>query len=643
MNHDATVIEDFLKATLPFSELPAEVLARAAKACGIDFFPAGTRLLARGETVPKDVLLIQTGAVKLFLTDEEGGETLADFRGPGAAVGVLSAVRGGPAGLTAETVEDTFAFRMPVEVFRGLVETQPAVAQYFLKAFSDTYVSRAFGELRRRRVPPRSESSLPLFATRVGEAVRRAPVTVEQGTDIRRAAEVMAEEGVGSLLVRDQKGDIAGIVTDKDLRYKVVAQGLNYNWPVAEIMSGPVRTIHEGADCFDALLTMMKHQIHHLAVERGGRISGVITSHDLMVLQGRSPFGLFSEIERERTFEGLYGLSGKIPLVIRPLIEEGAKAGSVGRMIAVLGEALLDRILTLLQEELGPPPAPFCWLLLGSEGRREQTFRTDQDNALVYRPPEGRLPGRPPEPEALKHAQDYFLNFGRAAINHLVRCGYPPCPAEMMASNPRWNMNEAGWADFFRRIVTAPEPEQVLHATIFFDIRPGFGFAELGERLKAEAVRLASKNEVFLGFLARDCLRARPPLSFFKGFVVEKSGEHKDRLDLKGRGIMPFVDVARLLALRAGSVECNTLERLKVARAAGLMSEQLHAEAAEAFEFLSQIRLVHQLRLMEAGRAPDNFIAPADLTELEKRTLKEAFGLVGALQSLVREEFHIQG
>jgi CBS domain-containing protein len=639
MKHALAVVEDFFRATLPFSELPGEVLTRAARSCGIDFFPAGTRLMTRGEAIPADVFIIQTGAVKLFLMDEEGGETLADFRGPGAVVGVLSAVRGGPADLSAETVEDTFAFRMPVAVFRGIVESQPAVSQFFLKSFSDIYVSRAFGELRRRRVLPRSESSLPLFSTRVGDAVRRSPVTVEMGTDIRRAAEVMSTEGVGSLLVRDPAGEIAGIVTDKDLRRKVVAQGLDYGSPVARILSGPVRTIAESEDCFDALLAMMKHQIHHLAVSREGRIVGVITSHDLMILQGRSPFGLFSEIEHERTFDGLYALSEKIPLVIRPLIEEGAKAGSVGRMIAVLGEVLLDRILSLLQEELGPPPVPFCWLLLGSEARREQTFRTDQDNALVYQ----LAAGRAIAPEEMGRIRDYFLCFGRAAIGHLVRCGYPPCPAEMMASNPRWNLDESGWSGFFWRVVEAPEPEQVLLATIFFDIRPGFGFNELGERVKAEAVRLASKNELFLGFLARDCLRARPPLSFFKGFVVEKSGEHKNHLDLKGRGIMPFVDVARLLALRIGSAECNTLDRLDRARAAGLLSDQLHSEAAEAFEFLSQIRLVHQLRLMEAGERPDNFVDPADLSELEKRTLKQAFGVVGALQSLVREEFHIQG
>ncbi|MBN1140538.1 MAG: cyclic nucleotide-binding/CBS domain-containing protein [Deltaproteobacteria bacterium] len=634
MKHDVTVIEDFLRATLPFSEMTEEALARAAKSCAIDFFPAGTRLLTRGETVPREVLIIQTGAVKLYLVDEEGGEILGDFRGPGAVVGGLSAVRGGPANLNAETVEDSFAFRMPVAVFLALVETQPAVAQYFLKSFSETYVSRAFGELRRRRVPPRSESSLPLFATRVGETLRRAPVTVEPGTEIRAAAEVMAEEGIGSLLVRDPAGGIAGIVTDKDLRRKVVAKGLDYRRPVAEIMTGPVRTISAGEDCFHALLAMMKHQIHHLAVERQGDIVGVITSHDLMILQGRSPFALFRDIEVERSFARLYALAEKIPLVIRPLIEEGAKAGHVGRMIAVLAEALLDRILTLLQDELGPPPAPFCWLLLGSEARREQTFRTDQDNALIYQ--------RPADPGEASEVRDYFLRFGRGAIDHLVRCGYPPCPAQMMASNPSWNLDEAAWSDFFQHIVTVPEPEQVLHATIFFDIRPGFGFTELGERLKAQVVRLAAKNELFLRFLARDCLRARPPLTFFKGFVVEKSGEHKNHLDLKSRGIMPFVDAARVLGLRAGAAECNTLDRLAAAHSARLLSDQLHSEAAEAFELLSQTRLVHQLRLMEAGKAPDNFVDPADLTELEKRTLKEAFAVLAALQSLVREEFHLQ-
>jgi CBS domain-containing protein len=635
VNADVNVVVEFLGKTLPFSELAPETLAKVAKVCAIDFFPAGTRLMTRGETVLKDVYVIQSGAVRLFLDDEEGGETLADFRGEGAVVGVLSAVRGGTANLSAATVEDTFVFRMPVAVFKGLIDSEPAMAQYFLKSFSETYVSKAFGELRRRRVPPRSESSLPLFATRVGDVVRRAPVTVDEGTDIRRAAEVMAEEGVGSLLVTDRAGEVTGIVTDKDLRYKVVAQGLNYNWPVAEIMSGPVRSVTAGENCFDALLTMMKHQIHHLGVTRDAHIAGVITSHDLMVLQGRSPFGLFSEIERERTFEGLYQLSGKVPLVVRPLIEEGAKAGSVGRMIAVLNEALLDRILTLLQEELGPPPAPFCWLLLGSEGRREQTFRTDQDNALAFRLPE--KPG-----EAAK-AREYFINFGRAAITHLVRCGFPPCPAEMMASNQRWNMPDEDWLNFFRDIIRRPEPERVLHATIFFDMRPGFGFFELGSRIKEEVCREAAKNEVFLGFLARDCLRAKPPLSFFKNFVVEKSGEHKNRLDLKARGIMPFVDVARLLALRLGLVECNTLARLALARDAGLLSGELHAEAAEAFEFVSQIRLVHQLRLMEQGLAPDNHLDLDNLTELEKRTLKEAFGVIGELQSFVRQEFHIQG
>ncbi|EPR37069.1 putative CBS domain and cyclic nucleotide-regulated nucleotidyltransferase [Desulfovibrio sp. X2] len=639
MSDDSNVAAEFLGRTLPFSELPADVLARTAAQCAVDFFPSGSVLLSRGQKAPDDVYVIQSGAVKIFLADDAGVETLADFRGEGGVVGVLSAVRGGPAHLSAAAVEDTFVFRLPAQVFRDLLATQPAMARYFLKNFSESYVAKAFAELRRRRLPPRAESSLPLFAVRVGDAVRRAPVTLPASADIRRAAEVMAEEGVGSILAVDAQGGVAGIVTDKDLRYKVVAQGLNYNWPVSEVMSAPVRTVPAEQDCFEALLSMMKHQIHHLAVEQGGRVTGVITSHDLMVLQGRSPFGLFSEIERERGFDGLYQLAAKVPLVIRPLVEEGARAGSVGRMIALLNEALLDRILSLLQEELGPPPAPFSWLLLGSEGRREQTFRTDQDNALVYKPPEGAAGGA----EAAALARDYFLNFGRAAITHLKRCGFPPCPFGIMASEPRCNRSATDWDAFFRRIIAAPEPEQVMEATIFFDMRAGFGFLELGESVKEAACRAAAANEVFLGFMARDCLRARPPLSFFRGFLVEKNGEHKNTLDIKERGILPFVDFARLMALKLGAVESNTLSRLALARDAGLVSTGLHADLSQAFEFLSQVRLVHQLRLMEQGRQPDNHVDPASLSELERRTLKEAFGLVGAMQSLVREEFHLPG
>ncbi|WP_029897476.1 putative nucleotidyltransferase substrate binding domain-containing protein [Desulfohalovibrio reitneri] len=625
---------DFLSRVLPFSELTMRSLDRLARAASIDFLPKGTRVMTRGETEVTDVLVIQSGGMKLFLDTPEEGEVLTDFRGEGGIVGALAVVRSTRASMNVECVEDTFVFRLPAALFLELVEAEPALSTHFLKSFTESYLTKAFAELRRDRLAPRQEASLPLFASTVGDVVRRAPVWTPPGADIRSAGGIMAEEGVGSLLVRESEdAPLLGIITDKDLRYKVVAQGLNYNWPVREIMNSPVRTIEAGRDCFEALLAMMRHQIHHLPVERDGRVIGVVTSHDIMVLQGRSPFALYREIEGERTFAGLVDLAAKVPLVVRPLVEEGAKASSVGRMVSVLSDALLDRVLTMLQEELGPPPSPFCWLYLGSEGRREQTFRTDQDNALLYRPPE--------EPGQAERARDYFLRLGRAAVEKLVDLGYPRCPFDVMASNPALNRGEASWWAFFEGLVRRPEPEQVLKATIFFDFRPGFGYAELGESLRERVMALARENQVFLGFMARDFLRARPPLSFFRGLLVEKSGEHKNRLDIKTRGVAPFVDFARLYALRLGLAETNTLARLDGARAAGAMSAGLHSEAREAYEFISQVRLIHQMRRMERGGEPDNFVDPAGLTDLERRTLKEAFSVISGLQQLVRDDFHL--
>jgi CBS domain-containing protein len=240
-----------------------------------------------------------------------------------------------------------------------------------------------------------------------------------------------------------------------------VATGRSLSTPVREIMASPVITVPASAVCFDALLMMMKMHIHHLAVVKDGKIIGVITAHDIMVLQGSSPLYLFREIVAQRSIEGLYPLSEKVPFVIRNLIEEGAKANNITRMITVLNDHILEKILSLLQEEMGPPPVPFCWLLMGSEGRKEQTFRTDQDNAIVYQDSD--------DEELRRSAEEYFRVFGEKTIDHLEKCGYPRCPGDIMASNPKWRMSLSGWKDYFTHLIASPEPEEILHASIFFD------------------------------------------------------------------------------------------------------------------------------------------------------------------------------
>jgi CBS domain-containing protein len=300
----------------------------------------------------------------------------------------------------------------------------------------------------------------------------------------------------------------------------------------------------------------------------------------------------------------------------------------------VLNDLILENLLSMLQDELGPPPTQFCWLLMGSEGRREQTIKTDQDNALIYRDPRN-------DKEA-KVCEDYFARFGEKAVEHLKKCGYSADPFGLMASNPKWRMPFSKFRDYLEHLILLPEPDEVLHATIFFDFRSGYGHRSIADALRDHVSTHAKRQDVFLRHLAQDCLTKRPPLSFFRNFIVEKDGEHKNTLDLKEKSMVQFVDFARVLALKHGIKETNTLERLRLLGEAGHISRDLHDEAHEAYEFLMQLRIVHQLSRINQGKEPNNNIDPGDLSDLEKRTLKEAFGVIGKLHTHLKDEFSLR-
>jgi CBS domain-containing protein len=380
-------------------------------------------------------------------------------------------------------------------------------------------------------------------------------------------------------------------------------------------------------------LKMIKNRIHHLAIEQNGKIFRMITTHDIMLTQGTSPLYLFREILAQHSIEGLYPLAQKIPQVVRSLIEEGAKANNITRMIAVLNDHVLDRLLSLLLEEFGEAPVPWAWLLMGSEGRREQTFKTDQDNAIIYKDPE--------DPALKVKAEEYFRPFAESAIKHLVNCGYPLCPGEIMATNPKWRQPFSVWKSYFQKWCRTPTPESVLNSMIFFDFKAGYGNTDLVDELKNDVAKTARNSDLFQLWLAKSCLSSRPPLSFFKNFIVEKDGEHKNTFDLKTKGLVFMVDFARLMGLKYGITETNTLARLNLLRENQYLPHNLCNEIIEAYEFLMHLRLVHQLQMMEADQEPDNHINPKDLTDLERQTLKEAFAVISRLQDFLRKDFHL--
>ncbi|MFO7605123.1 MAG: DUF294 nucleotidyltransferase-like domain-containing protein [Desulfurivibrionaceae bacterium] len=639
MNNDnpnavpADVALDFLAEILPFKELERSELLKLSRKCTIDFYPEGALIFRQGETEVEYFYVIQQGGVKTYRIEENDEISLKDYRGRGEYFGALPIIQGTRANLNVEAVEDTFCFLFDKQAFLDLLSSNPMVSQYYLRTMSAKMAEMVYSHSRRQKILPRSEGSFYLFSAQVGRVAKGDLFHAPAATSVRQAAKIMSEKMVGSLLLTDSAGEITGIVTDKDIRGKVVAQGVDFSTRVEEIMSSPVQTISGQAVCFDALLKMIKNRIHHLAIEQNGKIVKMITTHDIMVTQGTSPLYLFREILAQRTIEGLYPLAHKIPQVVRSLIEEGAKANNITRMIAVLNDHILERLLSLQIEKFGKAPLPWAWMLMGSEGRREQTFKTDQDNAIIHADTD--------DPALKVEAERYFKTFAESTIDHLVKCGYPLCPGEIMASNPQWRQPLSIWVSYFKKWCRTPTPESVLNSLIFFDFKAGYGDSALVDRLRGEVAATARNSDLFLLWMAKSTLASRPPLTFFRNFIVEKDGEHKNSFDLKTRGLVFMVDFARLMSLKHGITETNTLARLNLLLENQYLPATLGNEIIEAYEFLMHLRLIHQLHMMEADQVPDNYIKPKDLTDLERQTLKEAFLVIGRLQDFTRKEFHL--
>jgi CBS domain-containing protein len=624
---------EFLARTMPFSELDRTTLENLSRECILDHFAKGTVIFKQDVTDITHVHLIQTGGVKVSMTTEEKVVTLKEYGGEGASFGASSIAARKKAEFNVEAVEDTFCVLIPREIFQFLVDLTPRLAAYYDEHISEDMMGVVYSELRTEKVSLRTEGALHLFNTRVMDIVKNQPEVVEASATVRQLGDLMAKQGSGSVLVRDPSGKVVGMVTNLDLRTKVVAQGLDYGASVDRIMSSPVKTVPALAFCFEALVTMIQEQVDYLAVEHRKEIVGVINAPDMMVHLGSSPLYLFREISAQRTIQGLYGLSKMVPSLVRNLLESGARAASVTQMLTVFSDNLLNRILKLLIESFGDPPCSFCWLGLGSEGRREQTFRTDQDNALLY---ESVL-----DSKSQKAAQEYFLAFAAQAVEHLEKSGNPRCKNNFMSSNPRWCKDLGSWLKCFDEWIVTPMPPDIFLSTIFFDFRPVAGSASLAEELRTNVLRRAERYPQFLKYFIKYFLLNEPPVTFYADLVVEKDDAKIELLDLKTRTLTPFVEFARIMSLKHGISETNTLERFRLLADNGHIPIDLYTDASQAYEFDAHLALVHQLGMVEAGRKPDNFVSPAELSELERKTLQFSFSVIERLMAHVRDEFRL--
>ncbi len=622
---------EFLSRTMPFSSLDRETVESLCRECVLEYYPRGTLIFKQDVTDVSHIHLIQTGGVRITMSTDKKVVTLKEYCGEGASFGASSIAAREKAKFDVEAVEDTFCLLIPKDRFLFLVDKSRSLAAYYDEHISEDMMGTVYSEVRKEKVSFRTEGSLHLFNTRVFDTIKHHPEFIEAGATVRQVGALMAEEGAGSVLVLDPAGKIVGMVTSLDLRTKVVAEGLDYGVSVDRIMSSPVKTVPALAYCFEALVTMIQERVDYLVVEHRKEILGVVNAADMMVHLGSSPLHLFREIPMQRSVEGLYDLSQKTPILVRNLLETGARAESITQVLTVFTDHMLSRVLELVIEDLGRPPCSYCWLGLGSEGRRERTFPTDQDNALILE--------SMPDAKVRADAQEYFAIFADRVVEHLEKSGNPRCRNKFMSSNPRWRKELGSWIECFEEWILAPMPPDIFLSTIFFDFRAVGGSPHLAEDLRTSVLSQAKTYPRFLKYFKKYFLLNEPPVTFYGDSLVEKDDAKIEMLDLKTRTLTPFVEFARIICLKYAIRETNTLARLQLLADRGYMPIDLYTDASQAYEFDIHLALVNQLRMVEAGLKPANFVLVAELSELERKILQFSFSVIQRLMAHLRSQF----
>jgi signal-transduction protein with cAMP-binding, CBS, and nucleotidyltransferase domain/predicted metal-dependent phosphoesterase TrpH len=455
------------------------------------------------------------------------------------------------------------------------------------------------------------------------------PIFCDVKDPVSRGAALMTAQGASALVVT-AAGEPVGLVTDQDIRSRLVSAGLAGERPLHSIMSAPLVGIGGNALVYEAILAMRERDVDHLLVwDENGRVTGIVCNRDLLLFHRYSLAVLTQEIRHASSAEGVAAARSGLPRLVKVLVEGGAKARNITRAVTAVTDAVVLRLLELAAAEFGPAPARFAFVALGSQGREEQTLASDQDHAIIFE-------DVPPEAEAAVHA--HFQKVGRFIADGLSLAGYPLCSGEIMASNPRWCQPLRTWKSNFAEWLRTAEPKDILDLKIFFDFRTVFGEADLARELRRHIDGILAQEPPFLLHYAQYTLQYKPPLSFFGHIVLEEGKEGQRTFNIKD-AMMPVVNFARLYAFKNGVTDVNTVDRLHALLELGVIRESLHDEAVKVYDYLMQLRLAHQVQAMDRGAVPGNDIEPRQLTHIEESLFKQAFAQIGNIQKKLSFDF----
>ena len=440
---------------------------------------------------------------------------------------------------------------------------------------------------------------------------------------IHTAARIMTEAGKSAILVRSEADKMIGIITDVVLRERVVVQNLSPDTPAFEVMSSPLIYVDETALIFEAVLMLRERGIKHLAVRnRDGNIISVISNEELLDIHRYSASFLIQEIKEAATVEAIESTHQRLPRIVKALIDSGAHAENITRIITTISDTILGRLIAFAIEQMGEPPCRFAFISLGSEGREEQTLVTDQDNAIIF---------EDVDDSTLESVHGYFSTFSTQVCTWLDQVGYAFCKGNVMAMNPEWCQPISQWKNYFTRWITESSPEDLMEVSIFFDFRCLYGDLRFIDELREHISGRAENKAAFLYQLAQNTLLFKVPIDFFGNITVETGGDHPNTFNIK-HVMAQIVGFARIYAINYSIENTNTLKRIDILREKNVLNQSFHEEIVEAYNYLMQLRFRHQVSMIDRGEPPDNHVHIKELTHMEKELFEKIFSQVNRLR-----------
>ncbi|PIE10097.1 MAG: histidine kinase [Rhodobacterales bacterium] len=590
----------FLQSVHPYDALPPGAIEDLAPKFEAWEVEQSFDVYTLGETLP-GLFLIHSGQIEV----RDENDVVVSHLGMRNSFGERGLLRDGVAVTSARAESHSVLLVLPPIAFHKMLEEHAAAAKFFDRS---------------RLAKPQDRT---LATSLVEILMAHVPVTIGAGDTVQQAAQLMRNKRVSSLCITE--GDaLSGILTQRDLSNKVLAEARDVTTPVGDVMTANPYTLPVTAIGSDVLHAMMEHRIGHVPIVENGKLVGMVTQTDLTRFQAVSSAELVSEIAQAETAEEMANVTARIPKLLVQLVAGGNRHEVVTRLITDIADTATRRLLTLAEDKLGPAPVPYLWLACGSQGRQEQTGVSDQDNCLFL------------DDTATDEMRDgYFAELAKFVCDGLDTCGYVYCPGDMMATNPRWCQPIRVWKGYFDTWISKPDPKAQMLASVMFDLRPIGGHTGLFEDLQEATLAKATANSIFVAHMVSNSLKHMPPLGLLRGLATIRSGEHKNTLDMKHNGVVPIVDLARIYALQGSLTEVNTRARIEAAEHAGVLSPSGARDLLSAYDLIADTRLEHQAGLVKSDKAPDNFLPPANLSDFDRSHLRDAFVVVKTMQSSI--------